>query len=423
MDIAVITFSIGALIFLSYLFSHLFRSYQIPDVLFLVAIGLILGPATGIVDADRFGIFGEVFVMLTLIVILFEAGLTIRINDILKQAGPATALMLVTLVTTIGIAGTLGYFFLDFSILESVLVGILLGGVSGGIIIPLLKYLPVSEETKSLLSFEANLNDVLTISLVFAVLEYMKAGVIDIQTFSISFGSTLVIALGIGAVAGLFWSQTIEKIRHIQDNIFMTPALVLLVFGITEMIGASGIFAVFAFGITLGNLQLIKSQRVLLIFKFDEFQLSKWEKRMFSGLVFLMKTYFFVFLGIAIGFDNIPAIAVGVAAAALLFVARYLIVQAMFFKSKLPEFDRSVLARALPKGLVGAALITLVQNQTAQDYTYVVILLSIIFTSALVYFLPRPPEEPPGGELRPERRKEPDVGAKEELSEGKPQEA
>ena len=42
---------IGVLIFAAHLFSAIFSKRRIPDVLFLIIIGLILGPLTHIVDS------------------------------------------------------------------------------------------------------------------------------------------------------------------------------------------------------------------------------------------------------------------------------------------------------------------------------------------------------------------------------------
>ncbi|MEX1027414.1 MAG: hypothetical protein WD049_05320, partial [Candidatus Paceibacterota bacterium] len=52
-----------------------------------------------------------------------------------------------------------------------------------------------------------------------------------------------------------------------------------------------------------------------------------------------------------------------------------------------PLFDQQVLARLFPKGLMGAALVTLLSDQIARDFTYSVILFSIILTSGLIFLL------------------------------------
>lgn len=387
MDIALIIFGIGAIIFLSHLFSQIFEKFNIPDVLFLVAIGFILGPITGFVSVTNLGVIGEVFVLLTLLIILFESGLDIKLKGLFSSAPRALVFMLATLISTIGVITFFGHFVFAFTFIESLLVGTLLGGVSAGISLPLLKKLPISEETKSLITFESNINDVLTIAIAFAIIDFSNNGFIDAKSFSIDLGLDVLIAFLVGSITALLWSQLISRVRNIQNNIFMTPALVMIVFSVTEVLGASGIFAALAFGITLGNLQHV-NERFPQLPGFQEFFLTKWEKRTFEGLVFLLKTYFFVFIGLSIGVDDITILLWALGATVLLFIARMVIVQ-LFGSRDTPLFDVRVLQRLLPKGLVGAALITLVDNSVAQDFTFGVILWSIVFTSILIFITSR----------------------------------
>jgi NhaP-type Na+/H+ or K+/H+ antiporter len=284
-----------------------------------------------------------------------------------------------------------GYYLLHIPFIDSLIIGVLLGGVSSGLAVPLIKKLPVSDETRSLLTFEANISDILIVAIVFAIIDFSNSGVFHIGVFSTSLGVSALKAILIGSLAALMWSQIVVKVRNIQNNIFMTPALVLVVFGISELMGASGVFAAFAFGITLGNLQLIKPKSLPTSFGFHEFSLTKWEKRMFSGIVFLLKTYFFVYIGIAIGFNNPIAIVAGFAATILLFLVRAVSVH-LTIRDTIPLFDQQVLTRLFPKGLMGAALITLLSDQIAKDFTYALILFSIIITSVLIFLL-KPAQE------------------------------
>lgn len=383
-----ITFGIGALIFFAYFFSELFKEFQIPDVLFLVAIGIIIGPITGLVDVSDVGVVGELFVIFTLLIILFEAGLDIKLRGLFTTASRATAIMFATLITSVAVVFLTTYFLFGFTLIDALLVGVILGGISGGIVVPILEKLPVSDRTKSLLTLEANINDVFTIGLVFAIIDFGKNGFFNITDFSVGLGANIFVALIVGAFTGVVWSQTILRVRGIQNNIFMTPALVLVVFGVTELLGANGVFAALAFGITLGNLQFVRLGRIPLSLGFQEFQLTKWEKRMFSGFVFLLKTYFFVFIGLSMGFEDFFVLATALVVTIVLFGMRMLVIK-LFISKTTDSFDTQVLYRMLPKGLVGAALIMLIDNTVARDFAYGVILWSIVLTSVLIFLLPK----------------------------------
>ena len=388
MEVALISFGVGALIFLAYFFSEIFKEFQIPDVLFLVAIGIVIGPITGLVDVSDVGVVGELFVIFTLLIILFEAGLGIKLRGLFSTASRATTFMLGTLVTTVAVVLPITYFLFGFTLIDALLVSVILGGLSGGIVVPILEKLSVSDTTKSLLTFEANINDVFTIGVIFAIIDFGKNGFFNLADLSVGLGANIFIALVVGALTGIIWSQIISRVRGIQNNIFMTPALVLVVFGVTELLGANGVFAALAFGITLGNLQFVRLGRLPLLLGFQEFKLTKWENRMFSGFVFLLKTYFFVFIGLSIGFEDFLVLVVALAVTAILFVMRMIVVK-LFASREISPFDIEVLYRLLPKGLVGAALITLIDNTVARDFTYGVILWSIVLTSLFIFLLPK----------------------------------
>ncbi|MBD3300380.1 MAG: hypothetical protein GF347_03435 [Candidatus Moranbacteria bacterium] len=387
MEIAYILLGISSLVFLAYLFSHIFEKFHVPDVLFLIIIGLVLGPVTGLVNPGQFGIEAEVFAVLTLLVVLFEAGLNIKLKELFITMPRAFFMMLATLISTVAIIVGFGSLVLDFDLIESLVVGVLLGGVSAGISIPLLKKLPVADKTKSLITFEADINDVFTVSIIFAIIDFTQNGFLNIRSFSAGIGFDLTIALLVGVVTAFGWSQIIYQVRGIQNNIFMTPALVLIVFSITEIFGASGVFAALAFGITLGNLQYVKKKSLFFISRFHEFSLTEWEKKMFSGFVFLLKTYFYVFIGLSIRISQINILFWTFIVTALLFLVRILIVH-FFVPKETSSFDKKILERLLPKGLVGAALISLVENPLLQNFTFGVILWSIVFTSILLSIIP-----------------------------------
>lgn len=388
MDVAIITFGIGAIIFSAYLFTHIFHRFNIPDVLFLVLIGLILGPIAGFVDVDNIGVLGELFATLTVLIILFEAGLGLRMRELFSSAPRALLLMLLTLISTVLVVVPVAHFLLNIPFVEALLAGVLLGGISSGIVIPVISKLPLKESTKSLLTLESNLNDVVTIAIVFAIIDFASVGVFDVRTFSASLGTDIFIALLVGSIGALLWSQVIHKVRGIQNNVFMTPALVLVLFGVSELLGASGIFAALAFGITLGNLQFFDFQKLPRFVQFETFSLTKWERRAFENFVFLFKTYFFIYIGLSIGLEDMWILAIAAGVTLLLFGMRYLAVN-LAAGSSVSGIDRQVLYRLLPKGLVGAALITLVSNEVTRDFTYGVILFSILLTSMFIFLLPQ----------------------------------
>ena len=86
---------IGLLIFTAHLFSEIFSRKRIPDVLFLIIIGLLIGPVFHWLSPDSLGNAGSLFSGITLVTILFESGTQLRfsaLKDSFRGALKLTAL-------------------------------------------------------------------------------------------------------------------------------------------------------------------------------------------------------------------------------------------------------------------------------------------------------------------------------------------
>ncbi len=73
---------LGLIVIAAHAFQLVFKRYRIPDNLWLIGIGLVMGPLFGWVSPDDFGIVGEVLTAVALAVILFEAGLEIDLAEV-----------------------------------------------------------------------------------------------------------------------------------------------------------------------------------------------------------------------------------------------------------------------------------------------------------------------------------------------------
>src|SRR5580704_12558598 len=82
MQTATVMLFMGALVFLAHLFVGVFQRTRVPDVFFLILIGFAIGPLLHLVTPQDFGKLGPVFQTVALVVILFEAGLEIRIEHL-----------------------------------------------------------------------------------------------------------------------------------------------------------------------------------------------------------------------------------------------------------------------------------------------------------------------------------------------------
>jgi len=190
---------VGILVFLAHLFTGIFSRTKIPDVLFLIIIGICVGPVLGMTSPALFGAVGPVFTIITLIIILFESGLTLKLRNLLSAFSGAVTLAPLTFFSTMGVVAGFAIWLTDLELLPAFILGAIVGSTSEAIIIPLVKQLRVKEDTQTLLSVESSVNDVLSIVITVTLIEAYVIGKFEVATAS---GNLLASFLVYGAIGG-----------------------------------------------------------------------------------------------------------------------------------------------------------------------------------------------------------------------------
>ena len=379
---------LGLLVFSAHVFASLYNRKKIPDVLLLIVIGLILGPIFGWVSPSSLGMSGPVFVAVTLVVILFEGGTSLSFN-VLQSAWKSTMNLTVScFFLSMGLVALVGWLF-GLSPLSALTLGAILGGTSSAVVIPLMRMLDVSEESRTVLVLESAATAVLCIVFTLAFMDAMKIGHLQVGNIVGNILSSFILAGLLGFAGALVWSRIITSIRKLQNSIFTTPAFVFVIYGVTNFLGWSGAIAAMVFGITMANIDTIKNRVLLRIMGGQGHKLNKTEMVFFGELVFLLKTLFFVYIGISIEFSDWKTLLVGLIITFVLFFGRILV--ARFFSPKTAcPFDKTVIAMMIPKGLAAAVLASmplelgLAGGEFIKNVTYATILFSIAWVSLLI---------------------------------------
>jgi NhaP-type Na+/H+ or K+/H+ antiporter len=202
--------------------------------------------------------------------------------------------------------------------------------------------------------------------------------------------SSFLVAALIGGVGAFVWSALLPKIRQIPNTVFTTIAYVLILFGLTELWDYSGAIAALSFGIGVANLPNIpqRIQRKLITFRLAGF--SNVERTFFAEAVFLVKTFFFVFLGISITFSDPRTFAVGLIVSIIAIFGRSIMVRLLAPRS-VPRRDAMLMTALIPKGLAAAVLASLpvqmglADGAIVQGTVYAVIFFSIVMCAILVF--------------------------------------
>jgi NhaP-type Na+/H+ or K+/H+ antiporter len=382
-----IIISLAALIFAAHLFSALFAKTGVPEVLPLMLLGIVLGPAFHIVKPEDFGMVDKVFTQILLIIILFNNGIRLRISRLRGALGQSSRIILTNLLfATLSIA-TFCRLFINIPWYYGFLTGIILASNSFAITIPMAAKLNISENVKTVLSVESTLSGVISIVITVMLVDMSK---FNPTAIAAKLMHSLLTSLAIGAIAAVFWTKILAKIRKLDSSVFPTFAFVLAVYAICESLGSDGAIGAFIFGITAGNIRALRKMR---LFRFAEpltrggsESFNYMEKTFFREILFVMRAFFFVYIGISMQFGHPVFILCGLAIIVLNFIARTFAINGSLDKT-VSRTDATMAAATIPKGLIAAALTSLVvqsdvrETLPLRDIIYSAIFFSILFST------------------------------------------
>ncbi len=390
MHIPVAVILIGLLVFLAHALDDLFARTRVPDVLLLLGLGLLLGPVSGLVRPEHFGAVGPVFTTLTLVVILFEGGLGLELRTLGRALGGATALTVWNFLLSLAVLAPLARLCLGFGWMQAFTLAAILGGTSSAVVIPLVQRLALGERTRTALALESALSDVLVIVVALGLMAAQAQGELHLRALLGGMGASFLVSALLGAAAGLAWALLLERMRGLQKSLLTTPAYVLVAYGLVELLGFSGAITALALGVTLGNAEALPlgplRPRALALAGPTET-----ERALFAELSFLLKSFFFVYVGLSIRLGGAALVWTGLALTTAVFLLRIPVVHASLRPASVPRPDALAAGAMTAKGLAAAAVASvplqmgLPGGRELQLTVFAVVLFSILATSLLVF--------------------------------------
>jgi Na+:H+ antiporter len=374
-------FLIAGLIIMTGFFGNLFfEKTRVPDVLVLLGIGILLGPVFGLLNPTLLARFAEYFGTFALIIILFEGGMNMDLDKLIKEFGTASLLVLFSFfLSTLAIAGFLNQV-QGWGLSVSFLLGIILGCTSAAIVIPIITRMHLKDEIKTIISLESALSDVLAVVFTILLIEFITLGSVGIKTPFRAVANSFSTAIIAGVMIGLFWLKVLDLFRGKKYSYMVTLAAVLITFGVVDFFGGSGAIAVLVFGVILGN-----SHDFGRFLKLRGDNLVDETIKFFHGeMTFFIRTFFFVYMGMIVTLKDIDTrfLILSGSLLAIILLVRYLSVGStvMFYREK--KQDIFTMWCMLPRGLASAVLATLPAaariegSETFVDLTFAVIILT-----------------------------------------------
>lgn len=318
-----------------------------PSILFLLLIGIIVGPILGIFDPDL--VLGELmfpFISLGVAIILFEGSLTLEFDEIKQHGTVVQMLVSVGVVITIAIVALSTYLLFDIDPLIALLFGALVCVTGPTVIMPLLRSVRPNKTISNILKWEGIIIDPIGAIAVVLIYEYIISGG---EASSILLFAKIVVlasAIGMAGAWALAFLMRRNMIPEFLRNVF-TLAFVLLLFSISNHLEhESGLLTVTVMGVALANWPKFPRDTIL---EFNE------------SLTILLISVLFIILAARVELADLMSVGVAglVLLAIVMFVARPLSVWASAIGSNLKTNEKLMISWIGPRGIVAAAISSL----------------------------------------------------------------
>lgn len=321
---------------------------RLPAILFLLIVGIIVGPVFQLLDPDT--LFGDLLfpiVSLSVAVILFEGSLTLKFEDIRGHGKTVRNLITIgALVTWIIIAFSTHYL-IGFPFELAFLFGAVVIVTGPTVIIPILRTVRPNAKIANVLRWEGITIDPLGALLAVLVFEFIISGQQHnaAGTIILTFGKIVLLGFIIGLVSGWILGDLLRKqlVPQYLRNV-ITLITVFAVFAFSDTLEhESGLLAVTVMGMTMANMKNINIDDIL---DFKE------------SLSVLLISGLFIILAARIEFVQFVQLgwpALGILAITML-VARPVSVFASSIGSDLSINEKLMISWIGPRGIVAAAV-------------------------------------------------------------------
>jgi cell volume regulation protein A len=394
--VAQLLFVIAGLMILGALGEYMFARTRVPDIVWLVAAGILAGPVFQIVQPELLKPGIPYFGAIALAVILSSGGFKLRMSEV-ASALPRGLLLGVTgfALSTIAI-----WFFLflawnagfihTYSPLGWLTVGAIVGGTSSAVISPSMALCRVPARVARMLEVESEATDALSVIIVMVLIDMFVSGTADLARPMVALVRELGIGLLGGASAAALLIPGIPAMRNKVHGYTVFLALMLALYAVVELLHGSGAIAVLTASLLLGNASTIVP-RLFPGADGSTFVPSEMTGIMQNQITFLVKSFFFFLIGLMFPMD-VRLIGLAAIAVVFLFASRILASLLATRGQHLSRKEFWFTSAAIPRGLAAGVLATLPQRHNiegtdnlAPGIFAVVVLSNLAFAVAFWY--------------------------------------
>lgn len=330
----------------------------IPSILVLLLAGVVAGPVTGFLQPEA--VLGDLLfpiVSISVAIILFEGGASLRLDELRQIGGVVRNLVTVGALVTWLLGAAAGILLLGWRLGPALLLGAILIVTGPTVIGPLLRNMRPVPQVASTLKWEGILIDPVGAVLAVLVFEVLVASGPGAATTAVlaGLGKTIIVGVGIAAAtAGLMiWLLDRQRVPDFLQSPLSLMVVVAAFATSNNVQPESGLLTATLIGMALAN------QRTVEVSHMIEFM---------ENLRVLLISSLFIILAAGLEVADLRGLGGTQVAfvATLILVVRPAAVAVSTWRSELSWRERTLVAWAAPRGIVAAAVSAIIALELAE---------------------------------------------------------
>jgi NhaP-type Na+/H+ or K+/H+ antiporter len=349
---------LGLSLLVGYVARWLSLHFRVSEVGTLLVAGLLAGPLLGLLSPTVPQPALLVVGPLALVIVLFEGGLHLSFRDLRAHSGQGLRVALSCWLASVCVGLLVGPPLLHLDFARSLLLGFVLATMGILVVIPLVAALGVPPSVRIALTLEAAVADLLSTVGVTALAGILVRGAAPSIAAAL-LGQNLVVGIACGVLAGFVWMLALQGLKFERHAYGITLGALVLLYVATQTLGGSGLLAALAFGVVLGNAEILRREGGIRLGA----GLQPESRAYQNELIFILKAFYFFAIGVSIPRgDFSEGLLLAAAATVVLLAAGRAVATEVGFGRRRPNEARNArsLVRAImPRGLATVLLATI----------------------------------------------------------------
>ena len=367
---------IGVILFISVYASKISEKIGIPLLLIFLGIGMLLGSeGIGGIEFDN-ALLTQAIGTMALIFILYSGGLDTFWEEVKPVALQGFVLATIGVLITAFVMACFIYVILDFTFLESLLLGSVVSSTDAAAVFMILRSqkIKLKNNIRPLLELESGSNDPMAIFLTIVVLQLITMPeAYSMSEWLLYFIMQFAIGGLLGIICGYLFPKICQYINISQAGLYplISVAWLFMIFGLSSLLNGNGYLSIYIAGIVTNKFAFPNKAHITSFH---------------DAIAWMMQIIVFLVLGLLVFPSELPSVAVQalILSFVLIFIARPISVFASLVKSRYNFKEKAFISWV---GLRGAVPIILATYPYAYKLTNSHMIFNMVFFMVFISVL------------------------------------